>query len=88
MATDEVLAKVSEYSEQQKGGENYVMSNSLISTHRHILLGRTRWHGWLRHCSTSRKLTVSILDGVIRICHRVSHSDRVMALGSPQPLKK
>jgi len=29
----------------------------------------TRWHSWLRHCSTSRKVAGSIPDGVIRIFH-------------------
>jgi len=53
MATDEVLARISDYSEARNGGENYVMKNSLICC--------------LRHCSTSRKVTVSITDGVIRI---------------------
>ena len=27
----------------------------------------TRWHSWLRHCSTSRKVAGSISDGVIGI---------------------
>jgi len=29
----------------------------------------TRWRSWLRHCATSRKVAVSILDRVIRIFH-------------------
>ena len=31
--------------------------------------GDTRWHSWLIHCSTSRKVAVSIPDGVIAIFH-------------------
>jgi hypothetical protein len=30
-------------------------------------LGGTRWRSWLRHCATNRKVTGSILDGVIGI---------------------
>ena len=29
----------------------------------------TRWHSWLRHCATSRKVAGSIPDGVIGIFH-------------------
>ena len=29
----------------------------------------TRWRSWLRHCATSRKVAVSIVDGVIGIFH-------------------
>jgi hypothetical protein len=39
MATNEVLTRISDYSEAQNGGENYVMNNSVICTHRQILLG-------------------------------------------------
>jgi hypothetical protein len=29
----------------------------------------TRWCSWLRHCATSRKVAVSIPDGLIKIFH-------------------
>jgi hypothetical protein len=29
----------------------------------------TRWHSWLRHCATSRKVAGSIPDGVTGIFH-------------------
>jgi hypothetical protein len=29
------------------------------------IIGGTRWHSWLRHCYTSRKVAGSIPDGVI-----------------------
>ena len=35
----------------------------------------TRWRSWLRHCATSRKVAVSIPDGVIGIFH-LHHSFR------------
>ena len=51
-----------------------------------FLLGGTRWRSWLRHCSTSRKVAVSIPDGVIRIFNWHNPSGRTMALGLTQPL--
>ena len=33
------------------------------------ILRGTRWRSWLRHCTTSRKVAVSIPDGVIGIFH-------------------
>ena len=44
------------------------------------------WRSWLRHCSTSRKVSGSIPNGVIGIFHWHNPSDRTMALGSTQPL--
>ena len=44
----------------------------------------TRWRSWLRHCATTRKVAVSIPDGVIFHWH--NPSGRNMALGSTQPL--
>jgi hypothetical protein len=38
------------------------------------------------HCATSRKIAVSIPDGVIRIFHWHNPSDSTMALGLTQPL--
>jgi hypothetical protein len=48
--------------------------------------GGMRWRSWLRHCAKSRKVAVSIPDGVIRICHLRNPSGRTMALRSTQPL--
>jgi hypothetical protein len=31
--------------------------------------GGTRWRSWFTHCATSRKVAVSIPDGVIEIFH-------------------
>jgi hypothetical protein len=45
-----------------------------------------RWHGWLRHCCTSRKVVGSISDVVIGIIHCHNPSGRTMTLGSTQPL--
>ena len=46
----------------------------------------TRWHSWLRHCATSRKVAGSIPDGVIGIFHWHNPSGCTMALGSTQLL--
>jgi hypothetical protein len=46
----------------------------------------TRWHSWLRHCTTSRKVAGSILDGVVGIFHLHNPSGRTLALGSTQPV--
>jgi hypothetical protein len=46
----------------------------------------TRWHSWLRHCATNRKVVGSIPDGVIGIFHWHNPCGRTMALGSTQPL--
>ena len=40
----------------------------------------------MRHCGTSRKVAVSIPDGIIEIFHLLNPSDRSKALGSTQPL--
>jgi hypothetical protein len=41
----------------------------------------TRWRSWLRHCATSRKVAVSIPDGVTRFFHWHNSSGRTTALG-------
>jgi hypothetical protein len=46
----------------------------------------TQWHSWLRHRATSRKVAVSIPEGVTEIFHRLNPSGHTMALGSTQPL--
>ena len=48
--------------------------------------GGTRWHSWLRHCATSRKVTGSIPYGVNGIFHWHNPSGRTMTLGLTQPL--
>jgi hypothetical protein len=44
------------------------------------------WRSWLRHCTTSRKVAVSIPDGVIGIFRWHNPSGRTKALGSTQLL--
>ena len=39
---------------------------------------------WLRHCATSRKVAVSIPDGICEIFYCLNPSDNTMALGSTQ----
>ena len=51
-----------------------------------ILYKGTRWRSWLRHCVTSRKVAVSIPDGVIGMCHWHNPSGRTMVLGLIRPL--
>ena len=51
-----------------------------------VLHGCIWWHSWLRHCTTSRKVTGSIPNGVMRIVHWHNPSCHIMALGSTQPL--
>jgi hypothetical protein len=53
-----------------------------------LKLRGTRWRSWLTHYATSRKVVVSIPDGVIGIFHWHNHSGRTMALGLTQPLKE
>ena len=45
-----------------------------------------RWHSWLRHCATSRKVAGSIRYNLIGIFHWRNPSGCTMALGSTQPL--
>ena len=52
----------------------------------YVWILRTAVARWLRCCVTNRKVAGSIPDGVIRIFHWHSPSDRTMALGSTQPL--
>ena len=52
----------------------------------YIYIWVRRWRSWLRNCATSRKVAVSIPDGVIGIFHWLNPSGRIMALGSTQPL--
>jgi len=44
----------------------------------------TRWRSWLRHCATSRKVAVSIHDGVTGIFHLHNFPCRTVALGLTQ----
>jgi hypothetical protein len=50
------------------------------------MLGGTRWHSWLRHYATSRKVAGSIPDEVIGFFNLPNPSSRTMTLGSTQPL--
>jgi len=45
-----------------------------------------RWHSWLWHYATRRKVAGSIPDGVTGIFHFRNPSDRTMALGPTQRL--
>jgi hypothetical protein len=45
----------------------------------------TRWHSWLRHSATSRKVAGSTPDAVIGIFYWHNPSGRTMALGFTQP---
>jgi len=47
---------------------------------------RTRWCSLLRHCTISRKVACSIPDGIIGTFRRRNPSDRIMAVGSTQPV--
>jgi len=53
-----------------------------------ILLWGTAVAQWLRRCAKNRKVARSISDGVIGIFHWRNPSDRTVALGSAQSLKK
>ena len=46
----------------------------------------SQWRSWFRHCATSRKVAVSIPDGVIGIFHWRNPSGHIMDLGSTQLL--
>ena len=48
------------------------------------IAGSTLRRSWLRHCATSRKVAVSIPDGVIGMFHWHNPSGRTMALGYTQ----
>jgi hypothetical protein len=48
----------------------------------------TQWRSWLRHCTTSRMVTGSIPDCVVRIFHWQNPSCRTIALGLTQSLTK
>ena len=46
----------------------------------------TRWHNWLKHCATSRKVAGSIPDGATTNSHLRNTSGRTMTLGLTQLL--
>jgi hypothetical protein len=50
--------------------------------------GGKRWCSWLRHCATSRKVAVSIPEGITGIFHWHNSSARITFLGSTQPLRE
>jgi hypothetical protein len=47
-----------------------------------------RWHSWLRHCATNRKVAGSFPECVIGIFHWHNPSGRTKALGLTQPLRE
>ena len=67
------------------GGLNHQNHPSRYATV-YTLKPDTRWHSWLRHCVTSRKVEGSIPDGVIVIIHWRNPSGQTVALGSTHPL--
>jgi hypothetical protein len=52
------------------------------------LIWGTRWRSWLRHCSASEKVAVSIPYGVTGIVHSRNPYDRTTFLESTQTLTK
>jgi hypothetical protein len=53
-----------------------------------VILRGMRWHIWLRHCTTNRKVAGWIPDGVTGIFQWLNPSGRIVALGSTQPLNR
>ena len=51
-----------------------------------IFLWGTRWHSWLRHCATSRKVAGTIPHVVVGIFYLLNPFGHTMALGSSQPV--
>jgi hypothetical protein len=51
-----------------------------------ILRWGKRWRSWLSHCTTSREVAGSILNGVTGICYWHNPCGLTMALGSTQPV--
>ena len=47
----------------------YIYTYMCIYVYMYIYIWDTRWHSWLRHCVTSRKVTGSIPDVVTVIFH-------------------
>ena len=53
----------------------------LANSNLYMWAGGTRWHSWLRHCATSRKVA-----GSVESIHWHNPSGRTMTLGLTQPL--
>jgi hypothetical protein len=53
---------------------------------RSLVMRGTRWHNWLRHYATHRKVAGLIPDGVIGIFHWHNPFGHTKALGSTEPL--
>ena len=62
----------------------FLTANTILLQHKYQ--EGTRWRSRLRHCTTSRKVAGSILDGVTGIFHWYNPSGRTVALASTQPL--
>ena len=46
----------------------YIYIYIYVNKHTHVCVrGGTWWRSWLKHCTTSRKIAVSIPDGVTEI---------------------
>jgi hypothetical protein len=66
--------------------DGLVVSSRAITNSYLNLWGQLMVAEWLRYCATNRKVAGSIPDGVIGIFYWHNPSDRIMALGSTQPL--
>ena len=58
------------------------MVMSLIYVILHKMYRDTRWHSWLRHCATSRKVAGSITDGAIGVLHLHNPPGRALGVES------
>ena len=63
----EQLEEGGEYGSKGQGVDPRVLERDLSQSYHYH--GGTRWCSWLRHCVTSRKVAVSIPDGVIGNFH-------------------
>jgi hypothetical protein len=65
---------------------NSLYLGCLQITYSTVEIRGTQWHSSLRHCTTNRKVTGPIPDGVIGNFHGHNLSGRTMVLGLIQPL--
>jgi hypothetical protein len=70
------------------GGSSFLQNVDMHLSNYMVLQPRkgTAVAQWLRCCTTNQKVTGSIPDGVIGIFHWHNPSNRIVALGSTQPL--
>jgi hypothetical protein len=70
-----------------RNNDSYLVFNfKLITLGYSSTSGGTRWRSLLRHCTTRRKVAVSIPDGITGTFHWPNSSGQNMTLGSNQPL--